>query len=250
MAGLSPRRAMFPAKPPPGPASEPPQVETRRLRLRALRLTDSARVRRLAGDRAIATNTLLIPHPYEEGMAEKWILAQPERYRKGREVTFAIVPRAGRLLVGVIGLRLTKKHSRGELGYWIGKPYWNRGYATEAAEAVLRYGFQTLGLHRICAFHFGRNPASGRVLQKLGMTYEGTERQHILKWGTFEDLAGYGILRAEFEAREGRYTGARVSSGSGTEAADSVSTFRSSARREKLKKAASNMAASTANSKP
>ena len=167
--------------------------------MRGLRLDDARRIQELAGDRTIAENTLRIPHPYEDGMAERWIRQQRERYREGRDVTFAIVPRSGKRLIGMIGLVITDKHSRGELGYWIGKPYWNRGYATEAAEAVLRYGFETLQLNRICAFHFGRNPASGRVLEKVGMTYEGTRRQHIRKWETFEDLAGYGILREEFE---------------------------------------------------
>jgi RimJ/RimL family protein N-acetyltransferase len=179
-----------------------PEITTRRLVLRGLRLDDAARIRELAGDRAVAANTLLIPHPYEAGMAERWIRAQADQYRKGRDITFAIVPRRGKLLIGVIHLELAQRHSRGELGYWIGKPYWNRGYATEAAEAVLRYGFETLGLHRIWAAHFGSNPASGRVLEKIGMTCEGTRRQHVRKWGRYEDLAGYGMLRAEYEKRQ------------------------------------------------
>lgn len=164
-------------------------------------MSDAPRIRRLAGDRAIAENTLVIPHPYETGMAEHWIQEQRRRYRHGRGVSFAIVPKRGRLLVGVLGLALAREHSRAELGYWIGKPYWNRGYATEAARAVLRYGFEVLRLNRIHAFHFARNPASGRVLEKIGMSREGTRRQHILKWGTFEDCVEYGILRSEFQAR-------------------------------------------------
>jgi len=200
-----PQRGELPSKalqgkPVPG---EPPQLNTRRLALRGLRLDDAARIQELAGDRAIAENTLLVPHPYKDGMAERWIREQKERYREGRDVAFAVVPRRAKRLIGVIGLGLAAQHSRAELGYWIGKPYWNRGYATEAAEAVLRYGFEALGLQRIWAAHFGRNPASGRVLEKLGMTCEGTRRQHVLKWGRFEDLVGYGILRTEFEERRG-----------------------------------------------
>ena len=201
VSGQRVRRRVLHPKVLPDLPSEPPQLKTRRLVLRGLRLTDAQRIERLAGDRAIAENTILIPHPYEQGMAERWILSQQERYREGRDVSFAIVPQGGRLLIGIIGLGLTKRDARGELGYWIGQPYWNRGYATEAAQAVLRYGFETLGLNRICAFHFGPNAASGRVLKKLGMTFEGTYRQHILKWGTFQDLYGYGILRSEFDMR-------------------------------------------------
>ena len=198
---MAERRNRPAASSPPTPASAakaPRPLKTRRLLLRALRLADAPWIRRLAGDRTVASTTLRIPHPYEKGMAEQWIRAQRERQRNGREIAFAIVLRSRNRLIGVIGLRLTARHARGELGYWIGKPYWNQGYATEAAAAVLGYGFETLGLNRICAYHFRRNPASGRVLKKLGMTYEGILRQHILKWGAFEDLAGYGILRSEY----------------------------------------------------
>ena len=74
----------------------------------------------------------------------------------------------------------------------------NQGYATEAAQAVLEYGFRKLGLHRVQARHFTKNPASGRVMQKIGMTYEGTLRQSIYRFGRFEDAALYSILRHEF----------------------------------------------------
>lgn len=180
-----------------------PELRTRRLLLRGLELQDARRIQDLAGDRAIAENTLRIPYPYEDGMAEQAIRELQERYLQGREVTFAIVPRGRKRLIGMIGLVLTEKHARGELGYWIGKPYWNRGYATEAAEAVLRYGFETLRLNRIAASHFAGNAASGRVLEKLGMTYEGTRRQHVRKWRRFEDLVGYGMLRTDFQERYG-----------------------------------------------
>jgi RimJ/RimL family protein N-acetyltransferase len=158
---MAERRTGREASTPEKPASTgkvPPSLKTRRLLLRAPRLADSPRIRRLAGDRAVASTTLLIPHPYEKGMAEQWIQAQRERQQKGREVTFAIVLRSRNLLIGVIGLRLTAPHARGELGYWIGKPYWRRGYATEAAEVVLRHGFETLGLNRICPYHFPKEP--------------------------------------------------------------------------------------------
>jgi len=74
-------------------------------------------------------------------------------------------------------------HRRAELGYWIGVPYWGKGYATEAARSVVNYGFSTLELHRIFASHVPANPASGRVLTKIGMRHEGRLLGHILKWG-------------------------------------------------------------------
>jgi RimJ/RimL family protein N-acetyltransferase len=82
-------------------------------------------------------------------------------------------------------------------------PYWNRGYCTEASRAVIELGFTQLGLHRIQARHLTRNPASGRVMQKLGMQPEGVNRDAILKNDRFEDLATYAILADEWMRRRG-----------------------------------------------
>ena len=98
-------------------------------------------------------------------------------------------------MIGAVGLRIEREDQRAELGYWIGRPYWNQGYCTEAARAVLDFGFEQLGLNRIYASHFTRNPASGRVMQKLGMTHEGRLRQHVRKWDAFEDVEVYAVLR-------------------------------------------------------
>jgi RimJ/RimL family protein N-acetyltransferase len=95
---------------------------------------------------------------------------------------YAICEPSG-IVLGAINLRLELPHQRGELGYWIGEPYWGRGYATEAVSALIRYGFDTVGLNRIYARHLARNPASGRVMAKAGMQREGAQRQHVLKSG-------------------------------------------------------------------
>ena len=175
-----------------------PTLQTERLVLRPFELVDGEDLRRLAGDRAIADTTLLIPHPYEVGMAEEWILAHPLRFEAGQQAIFAVVLRETGQLVGSLGLEIDSKFQRAELGYWIGKPYWGNGYCTEASRAILKYGFSTLNLHRIHAHHFKRNPASGRVLRKLGMKPEGCLREHVLKWEVFEDLELYGMLRFEW----------------------------------------------------
>ena len=86
---------------------------------------------------------------------------------------------------------------RAELGYWIGVPSWNQGYATEAAAAVVSYAFGELNLHRVWAQHLARNAASGRVMQKIGMQHEGRLRQHARTNGIPEDLESYAILRDE-----------------------------------------------------
>lgn len=180
------------------PVSERPALETEHLLLRPFALTDAADVQRLAGAREIASTTLNIPHPYEDGMAERWILSHQPRFERGELVNFAITLGGDGTLIGAIGLMLNGQHQRGELGYWIGLPYWNQGYCTEAARAVLRYGFEVLGLNRIHASHYARNAASGRVMHKIGMVREGCRRQHVVKWGEFEDLICYGLVREEY----------------------------------------------------
>jgi [ribosomal protein S5]-alanine N-acetyltransferase len=97
-----------------------------------------------------------------------------------------------------------EKGNQAELGYWIGKPYWGHGYCTEAAQAVLRYAFSDLAPVRVHASHFTRNPASGRVMQKIGMRHEGCRRQHVKKWDKTEDLEVYGILKLEWETAANR----------------------------------------------
>ena len=100
--------------------------------------------------------------------------------------------------MGCIGLRdIDRTHLQAELGYWIGVPYWGQGFATEAARAVVGYGFEMLGLNRIYAHHMTRNPSSGRVLERIGMRREGVLRERVLKWGRFEDVVIYAVLRSD-----------------------------------------------------
>ena len=182
-----------------------PSLESERLVLRPFELSDAPRVQLLAGDKAIAATTLNIPHPYEDGMAEHWIGSHQERFEKDIEVVFAITLKGSDEPIGAIGLTLNLNHENAELGYWVGKPFWGRGYCTEAAQAVLRYAFTELRLNRVHARHFSHNPASGRVIQKIGMKHEGHFRQNVKKWERFIDTEFYGILRSEFElSRETR----------------------------------------------
>lgn len=178
--------------------TEQPALQTARLVLRPFVTADAPAVQRLAGAREIADTTLHIPHPYPDGGAEAWIATHPAGWEARTVVTFAITDCRDGAVVGAIGLTLALAHERGELGYWVGAEYWNRGYCTEAAREVVAFGFRELGLHRIQARHLTRNPASGRVMQKLGMRLEGVHRDAIRKWDRFEDLALYAILVDEW----------------------------------------------------
>ncbi len=178
--------------------SQQPTLTTARLTLRPFRLTDGARVQELASDRTIAANTMTIPHPYPDGESEAWITKHLSHFEQGIGVNFAIVVTTTQELIGSIGMGIDQDHCCAEIGYWIGDAYRGHGYCTEAGRALLQFGFETLGSHRIRAEHFAHNPASGRVMQKLGMTYEGCSRQAILKWGEFLDVHQYAILRSEW----------------------------------------------------
>ena len=176
-----------------------PTLETLRLKLRPFSLSDARDVMRLAGDRDIADTTLNIPHPYADGMAESWIETHKSGYETDSSVTFAVVLRDGACLVGAIGLTIDRRFNKAELGYWTGRPYWNKGYATEAAKAVVEFGFSDLRLNRIYARHLARNPSSGRVMEKIGMQEEGIARQDLMKWEEYEDMVLYGILLEDWK---------------------------------------------------
>ncbi|MCS5666036.1 MAG: GNAT family N-acetyltransferase [Dehalococcoidia bacterium] len=174
-------------------------IETEQLQLRPIKLSDATDLQRLAGDRDVASTTLSIDHPYTEGMAEKWIRSSQRKIAAGTLVTFAITLLADGSFVGAIILHPDDGGKQGELSYWIGKPYWNQGYATEAVEGMLDHAFRTLQFERIYAAHFTRNPSSGRVMQKAGMHYEGSQLGPTVKWGVVENLELYGVTRKQFQ---------------------------------------------------
>lgn len=174
-------------------------IQTGRLDLQPATASDIAELVPLIGAREVAETTLRIPHPYEEKHAREFLVSPA----KENELRLIIRLRSDGRLCGGIGLHPDNDHKRAELGYWIGVPFWGSGYATEAARAVVGYGFQNFDLNRIFAAHFAGNDASGNVLRKIGMRYEGCMRQAVIKRDRFIDLERYAILRGDyFEARK------------------------------------------------
>jgi ribosomal-protein-alanine N-acetyltransferase len=172
--------------------------ETERLTLRPYELCDSKDLASLPGDKEVARHTLNLPHPYTEENAVNWIELRKELALKGEGYTFAVVQKQDAQLVGTISINLEKRHNKGELGYWIGKDFWEKGYATEAAKQVIKFGFDNLELNRICAAAFKVNRASTKVLEKIGMWYEGTSRENVFKDGEYHDTVSYGILASDY----------------------------------------------------
>jgi RimJ/RimL family protein N-acetyltransferase len=149
-----------------------PVLETKRLALRAPRLEDTKTVAALANDRRIADNTARIPHPYKAADAEGFITAAN---KAGGEAVFLITLH-DRTVIGACGIAahgITAQEPTPELGYWLGVPYWGKGYATEALHAVIDYAFTDLAHDALQAGSRVTNPASRRVLEKCGFQWTG-----------------------------------------------------------------------------
>ena len=178
-----------------------PTLHTERLVLRPFTQDGAPRVAELAGAWEIADTSAVVPHRYALDEAVTWIASHASQWEQGGAAQLAITDKASGDLYGAITLGIDRGNDRGSLGYWVGVPYWNNGYYTEAAHTVLDglpHAFTELGLHRVFAHHLVRNPASGRVMQKIGMTFEGVHRHAIKKWDKYEDIAAYAILVDEW----------------------------------------------------
>ena len=180
-------------------AATAPTLVTERLVLRPLRGEDAAAVAAGAGDRRVARFLVQVPSPYPIALARRWVHGRIEWWEIGRGVTLAIAKReAPEQLLGTVSLRRFARDRRAELGYWLAAPAWGQGFATEAAQSVVEFGFRDCALARIYAQVFAGNLPSTRVLEKLGMAHEGVKRQHVRKGRRLHDIALYGLLRDEW----------------------------------------------------
>ena len=143
-------------------------------------------------------NLFNIPFPYTSENGENWMKICNEGIETGNSYRFAIREKNEGKLIGIIGLHLNKQHHSAELGYLLHQDFWNKGYLTEGLKEVVKFGFENLDLNKIYATHFLYNPASGRVMQKVGMKLEGTLREEYFQHGKFCDVHRYSILKSEF----------------------------------------------------
>lgn len=174
-----------------------PILEGDRLILRAFTIDDASTVERLLSGPEIAATTLHIPYPYPPEAAEGWIETHGPAAAAGDSFAWAIILRATGELIGTISLGTVTKHSRGGLGYWLGVPYWNHGYMTEAVARVIAFAFEDLGFRRVDASYLTTNSASGRVMEKAGMDYEGTFRSYFRTGDDSVDVAFRAIVRSD-----------------------------------------------------
>lgn len=173
-------------------------LPTERLILRPFSKSDTPSVQNLANNKEVA-EIIGLPQPYLLKHALDWIEIQPELFEQEIEYPLAIVQKRTAELVGTITLRVDKDNQKGELGYWIGRPFWGKGFATEAVKRMMLFGIEELELNKIWASALSRNIGSISVLQKAGLVKEGVLRQDRLIKGTFEDIEVFGIVKSDFE---------------------------------------------------
>ena len=174
-----------------------PVLETKRLALRAPRLGDAKLVAALANDRRIAENTARIPHPYGIADAESFIAGAS----KAGEAAFLITLR-DKTVVGACGI-MFHYDDMPELGYWLGVPYWNKGYATEALHALIDYAFTDLNHESLQAGSRVTNPASRRVLEKCGFQWTGVGLYRISSIKSSAPIDRFRLERGIWTALKG-----------------------------------------------
>lgn len=150
-----------------------PQIRTERTVLRLPELRDAPALSRFAGDIDVAKMTSRIPSPYPLISAEIWVLQTRAAWAPGRNTSLTVEMDGE--LAGGGGVFRRAPDSDWEIGYWIAKPFWGQGLGTEIGRALVEYARTELGAGRVVAGHYADNPASGRILQKLGFEYTGEE---------------------------------------------------------------------------
>ncbi|MSO70443.1 MAG: GNAT family N-acetyltransferase [Alphaproteobacteria bacterium] len=179
-------------------------LETLRLILRPLEPVDTVSIAPLMADPAVATRTARIPYPSTPADAERWVASVIAEGKSGGVLTRAIQRRADGALLGVSGLIIERAKRQAELVYWLGRPYWGHGFATEAVARLIRFGFEERALERITAGAFTDNAASIRVLHKLGFVPTGAQDPTAPARGRHVPAEGFVLTRASWLARNAK----------------------------------------------
>lgn len=170
-----------------------------RLKFRPFTIVDSPRFAELSSDAEVQKTDLCFDGEITVDQAKDMIECYQHAWNDQSALFFAIRLKPNDRLIGSISLMMAPEYGRAELGFWIGRKYWSQGYGTEAARAILGFGFHELNLRRIHAQHLGNNAASGQIMQKCGMKYEGCLRQHVRQGTEWFDMHQYGLMRHEYD---------------------------------------------------
>ena len=177
------------------------QIDGDRIIIRKLGQRDAPDIYRNIKDKDIAKWTLIIPQPYYPEHAKRFIRLRTYNWKEKTSYAFGIVLRQSGEVIGVVDLSPVNWPNRNaELGCWLGKRYWGKGYMSEAVNLILKFGFGELKLHRIYAWVFEGNIGSQKMLEKTGFKPEGLLRHSQYKRRRWHNELVYGILRGEFGA--------------------------------------------------
>jgi RimJ/RimL family protein N-acetyltransferase len=174
-------------------------IETERLLLRLFNPADAEKVAAICNNYNIYKCTLSLPYPYTADYAHSWIEKNIEKFDSEEAYNFAVTDKQSGELYGFVGVSHSFEHQNGEMGYWLGEAYWGKGFAAEAACAVIKFAFEEKNYHRVFARRFASNISSGKVMEKAGMSYEGTQRDQVCKLGVFEDVVFCGIINPKHQ---------------------------------------------------
>lgn len=175
------------------------EMDGERVKIRRLKSSDAKDIYKNAKDKEISKWTINLPYPYPKDGAIKFIKKSHYNLKKKKAYIFGVVLKETDEVIGIVDLfKLDWKNKNAELGYWIGKKYWNKGLMTEAVKLTLGFGFEKLKLHRIYANLFENNTGSKKVLEKSGLSLEGRLREGRYKYGRWHNELKYGILAGEY----------------------------------------------------
>lgn len=176
-----------------------PVFQTERFMIRQYQHSDAEAVWRVVSNQKIYDTTYAIPHPYPRTRVDWWFKFLKSNAKNKTGYEFGAFSKLDGSYIGNIGLiNISMDNRRAEVCYFINPDYWNDGCATECLQAMLRFGFDLLGLKRISGRCMSINHASRRVMEKCGLLYEGTARCEILKDGVFYDIDHMSILDTEY----------------------------------------------------
>ena len=178
-----------------------PRIQTERLLLRKIKMIDAQDMYDYASRPEVTRYLLWYEHP-DLSYTKRYIAYVDTQYRAGKFYDFAIIERESKRMIGTCGFaRLDSEKNTGEIGYVLHPSFWGRGYATEAVQAIIRFGFEKLGLCRIEGRYMANNLASRRVMEKCGMQLEGVYPDLMVIKGRPEAVGICAIL-ADKRTRE------------------------------------------------
>ncbi|HOD66502.1 MAG TPA: GNAT family N-acetyltransferase [candidate division Zixibacteria bacterium] len=176
-----------------------PSLQGALINLRPVRPADIRAIARYANDPSVARWVPNLPHPYTSAHALQWVRLAKQLASDAAGYSFGIEHPDSGEIIGMIGLKdVDWTDRRAEVGYWLAKTMWRRGYMEEALGLAARFAFRDLRLHRLTALVLAPNVGSARLLEKVGFRYEGTRRKDCRLRRRWYDVAVYGLLAREW----------------------------------------------------